>query len=75
MYRQRNLDGDLELAKESYELAVQSSKPVANAYRNLGYIALKAKDLPQATNNFRRYLELNPDADDRAMIEFYLQEP
>ena len=75
VYRQRNSDGDLELAKESYELAVQGSRPVANAYRNLGYIALKGKDLPRATNNVRRYLELKPDADDRAMIEFYLQEP
>ena len=75
MYRQRNTDGDINLAKKSYKLAVQGNKPVADAYRNLGYINLKQGDPSQASEEFRRYLELKPDADDRAMIEFYLQEP
>lgn len=75
MYRQRNLDGDIELAKESYELAIQGNNPIAEAYRNLGYLNLKQGNLSQASEKFRRYLELKTDADDRAMIEFYLQEP
>lgn len=74
MYRQRNLEGDLELAKESYELAVNSDSPVAEAYRNLGYIALKQENPSRAIKEFSRYLELKPNAGDRAMIEFYLQE-
>ena len=75
MYRQRNADGDLELAKKSYQLATQGDKPIADAHRNLGYMNLKQGNPSQASQEFRRYLELNPDADDRAMIEFYLQEP
>lgn len=75
MYRQRGFEGDMELAKESYLLATQASKPVADAYRNLGYMSLKQGDPSRASAEFRRYLELKPDADDRAMIEFYLLEP
>ncbi len=74
MYRQRKAEGDLERAQESYELAINSENPVAEAYRNLGYIKLKLKQSSQAVEYFRRYLELKPDANDREMIEFYLEE-
>ena len=74
MYRQRGADGDLLLARDSYLRAIDSEEPVVDAYRNLGYIQLKLGDRALASENFRRYLDLNPDADDRAMIEFYLEE-
>lgn len=74
MYRQRNLEGDFDKAKKSYKLATQGDRPVADAYRNLGYIHLKERSLPEAKQYFRKFLEVQPDADDRAMIEFYLQE-
>jgi len=74
MYRQRKAEGDLELAQKSYQLAVKSKNPIAEAYRNLGYIKLKQKQPAQAAEDFRRYLELKPNANDRAMIEFYLEE-
>jgi predicted Zn-dependent protease len=74
MYRQRKREGDLGLAKKSYKLAINSDEPVADAYRNLGYIELKQGNSSQAVDLFSHYLELKPDADDRAMIEFYLQE-
>ena len=74
MYRQRNAEGDLERARLAYEHSIQSTKPAAEAYRNLGYIALKQKNASQASSYFGKYLELKPEADDRAMIEFYLEE-
>ena len=74
MYRQRNGNGDLELSKKSYQLATEGSKPLPDAYRNLGYINLKQGNTALAKKNFHRYLELKPDADDRAMIEFYIEE-
>ena len=74
MYRQRNLEGDFDMAKKSYKLATQGDRPVADAYRNLGYIHLKERSLPEAKHYFRKFLEVQPAADDRAMIEFYLQE-
>lgn len=74
MYRQRNADGDLERARKSYQLAIETDKPFADAYRNLAYINLKQGNPELAREGFRRYLDLKPDADDREMIEFYLQE-
>jgi predicted Zn-dependent protease len=74
MYRQRNADGDLELARDAYQLSIETDKPFADAYRNLAYINLKQGNQALAREEFRRYLELKPDADDRAMVEFYLQE-
>ncbi len=74
MYRQRNDEGDIEKAIKSYQLAVANNPSIAGAYRNLGYIYLKRDQLARAQIEFARYLELKPDADDRAMIEFYLQE-
>lgn len=74
MYRQRSQEGDSELARSAYERAANSGDCPAACYRNLGYIQLKAKDLPAAQENFRRYLQADPEASDREMIEFYLAE-
>ncbi len=74
MYRQRDAEGDQLLASDAYQKAVESGSCPAACYRNLGYIQLKAKNLPAAQDNFRRYLEADPEASDREMIEFYLEE-
>jgi len=74
MYRQRKAEGDLDRARHAYERAVQSDDTIAEAHRNLGYIQLKLDQPDLARARFRKYLELEPDADDRAMIEFYLEE-
>jgi tetratricopeptide (TPR) repeat protein len=74
MYRQRKAEGDLDRARQAYERALRSDDTIAQAYRNLGYIQLKLDRPDLARARFRKYLELNPDADDRAMIEFYLEE-
>jgi predicted Zn-dependent protease len=74
MYRQRGDEGDQKLAIAAYTKSVESGTAPAEAYKNLGYLYLKAKDLPRAQDSFRQYLEINPGASDRAMIEFYLAE-
>jgi predicted Zn-dependent protease len=74
MYRQRQKNGDNELAMAAYILATQGKEPVPDAYLNLGYLLLKKQRISEARSNFRKYLELRPDSDDRAMIEFYLEE-
>ena len=74
MYRQRDEKGDIELAKNAYMRAILGEKPIAEAYLNLGYIFLKEKNFHKAKINFSQYLDLKPDADDREMIEFYIQE-
>ena len=76
MFRQRGNDGDRELAMSAYRHSIEGGAPPPLAYKNLGYLYLKAKDVGQAQESFRKYLELDPDASDKAMIEFYLeQEP
>lgn len=74
MYRQRSNDGDLELAMDAYIKSSEQDEVPAEAYKNLGYLYLKTKDMPNAQANFRQYLDANPEASDRAMIEFYLEE-
>jgi predicted Zn-dependent protease len=72
MYRQRGQEGDRELAAASYLKSIELGSPPPEAYKNLGYLSLKDKDMARAREHFRKYLELDPDASDRAMIEFYL---
>jgi len=74
MYRQRKQSGDIKLAIDAYRRATQGAEPVPEAYLKLGYLLQKQKRASEARINFRKYLELQPDSDDRAMIEFYLEE-
>lgn len=74
MFRQRGAEGDRELAMSAYRHSIEGGAAPALAYKNLGYLHLKSKDLAKAQANFRTYLELEPDATDRAMIEFYLSQ-
>ena len=74
LYRQRNEDGDPERALLEYQLAAEGEPPIPDAHLNLGYLYLKQGEFQLAKQQFARYLELKPDADDRAMVEFYLEE-
>jgi predicted Zn-dependent protease len=74
MFRQRDEEGDRELAMNAYMKSIEFGSPPPEAYKNLGYLCLKAKDMEQAREHFRKYLEIYPEASDRAMIEFYLEE-
>jgi len=74
MFRQRGEDGDNELAIAAYRHSIEGGMAPPEAYKNLGYLLLKKGDTVAAQENFQTYLEVNPDASDRAMIEFYLEE-
>ena len=74
MYRQRGEEGDMERAMEAYQASVASGSPPPHAYKNIGYLYLKSGEDTAARESFRKYLEADPDATDRAMIEFYLEE-
>ena len=74
MFRQRGHDGDAQLAMDAYRHSVETGTAPPEAYKNLGYLHLKAGNNAAAQEQFRHYLEVDPDADDRAMIEFYLEE-
>ena len=74
MFRQRGAEGDSERAMDAYRHSIEGGSPPPEAYKNLGYLYLKSKDMAEAQESFRKYLELAPEASDRAMIEFYLEE-
>lgn len=74
MFRQRGKDGDQGMAIAAYRHAIETGTAPPDAYKNLGYLFLKTKNLDAARENFRTYLHLDPDASDRAMIEFYLED-
>ena len=73
MFRQRGEEGDRALAISAYRHSLETGTAPPEAYKNLGYLHLKNKNLAEAQENFRLYLHLRPDATDRAMIEFYLE--
>jgi len=73
-YMQRGEAGDADLARAAFAASIDTGRAPAEAHRELGYLLLKADDLPAARESFARYLEAAPEADDRPMIEFYLNE-
>ncbi|MDH4313410.1 MAG: M48 family metalloprotease [Gammaproteobacteria bacterium] len=74
MFRQRGEEGDTELAMAAYRHSIEGGSPPPEAYKNLGYLYLKTDNPVSAQESFREYLALAPDASDRAMIEFYLED-
>jgi len=74
MFRQRDEEGDKQLAMDAYRHSIEAGGAPGDAYKNLGYLHLKTGDTVAAQVQFRKYLEVDPAADDRAMIEFYLEE-
>ena len=74
MFRQRGSDGDRDLVKSAYLHSIELGNAPAKAYSNLGYLYLKAGDMESAKTYFVKYLEIDPDASDREMIEFYLED-
>ena len=74
MFRQRGAEGDRQMAMSAYRHSIETGNAPADAYRNLGYLHLKEKDMDAAKENFRIFLDHEPDATDRAMIEFYINE-
>jgi predicted Zn-dependent protease len=75
MLMQRAGEGDVAAARTAYEASVAAPDPPPRAFRDLGYLLLKLNDPVAARAQFARYLELDPLASDRAMIEFYLEDP
>jgi predicted Zn-dependent protease len=72
-HRLRAKPGDEEQAKAAYRKALQHPDVPAEAYRALGLQLLKSGDRQEAHRLLARYLELKPDAEDRAMVRSYLE--
>ncbi|MFK7888171.1 MAG: M48 family metalloprotease [Gammaproteobacteria bacterium] len=72
-YNLRGFDGDVERAAQSYAAAVELPGAPAAAWRAHGYALQKAGDKEGASDALKRYLELEPDAPDAAMVRFSIR--
>ena len=73
-YRLRAQDGDSEKSEREYTLSTELSPEFAPAHRALGIMRYRQGRLAEATQHFRHYLQLAPNALDRDYIEAYLKE-
>ena len=74
MYLQRDQAGDIDRARKAFQQAIEHGAPPAQAYRNLAYLQFKRGETEEAMKNFGEYLRRAPEASDREMIEFYLED-
>ena len=74
LYRKRRDDGDLELAIAEYRLALAEPACPPRAHRNLAQALIRSGQPLEALKCLERYLEANPDAPDRKIVERQLQE-
>ena len=74
MYRQRGEKGDTDLAIAAFAKATSGEHMVPDAWHKLAYLYLGKGEKSLARDAFERFLELDPETDDRAMIEYYLEE-
>lgn len=70
-YRLRNGEGDPARSAEAYVTAIQQVPEFAPSWRAMGLHYMKQGEAGEADRHFIRYLELQPDAPDRAYIELY----
>lgn len=73
IHRRRNAEGDAALALAGYRRIAAAPDAPAAAHRGIGLVLFKQGDKSGAAAALRRYLELEPAADDRLYIEDYLK--
>lgn len=74
VYRVRDADKDRDLAMAAYDKAAASEGPPPALYRSIGMVEQKRGNASAAKAAFNRYLELQPQAEDRLLIQ-RLMEP
>jgi predicted Zn-dependent protease len=67
--------GSDDSAAASYRRALELDPSAADAWRGLGLVLQRRGDAAEARSAFTRYLELAPDAPDRAHVEAALRRP
>lgn len=63
---------DAELAASLLRIALRNAPDDPKVHRSLGVLSAKTGDAPRAAFHYRRYVELDPTAKDRAVVENFL---
>ncbi len=71
--RREFLANDIEAAIRSFENAARLMPQSADVQKQLGRAYMRSGDIARATAAYRRYLDLSPDAPDRAFVERLLE--
>jgi len=74
LYRLRDDEGDDEKAVEAYTRAIAERDTPPEVFRSLAFVEWSLGRRNEARQAFERYLEFAPEADDRLMIEFHIEE-
>ena len=74
VYRLRGKEGDLEASLTDFKAAAQSGAEPPQTHRGLGFVYRSRNAPADAKASFQRYLELDPQAPDAAMIKTYIEE-
>jgi predicted Zn-dependent protease len=74
LFRVRGEKGDAVRAVALYREAISGPEAPPLAYRNLGLVLRRLGEKDLAREAFENYLARAPDANDRAMVETYIQE-
>ena len=74
LYRQRGDDGDMAKAIGLYRKATAAKGAPPEVHRSLGMLYWKSNQPANARKSFRKYLRAAPKAEDRAMIQSYIDQ-
>jgi predicted Zn-dependent protease len=72
LFRMTKNTPHLKDAENAYLQALKYEDAPVQTYRDLGIVLLKQSKVPEAKIRFQQYLDLNLEAKDRDMIEYYL---
>jgi len=72
LYRLRGEKDDCENACSEYRKALKLGNPPPEIHRSLGVVHLRMGKAKDARDSFQEYLNVNPDASDRQIIESYI---
>lgn len=71
-YRRRKAEGDRERAVQAWQAAAAQTGAPSEVYRSLGEYYRRQKKTREALQSYQTYLQREPNAQDKALIESYI---
>lgn len=72
-HRKRNEKDDIDIALREFDRAIELNSDFAPVYRSRGLLLMSQSKREQAASEFKRYLELVPEASDKSYVNSYLE--